>query len=183
MPWGKRPRVPAETLFWSKVDKSLGQGPKGECWLWQGGRRGSRVSRLSDTYYGGVNFKGKIMLAHRVAFLLTHETLRDEDLVLHSCDTPACVNPTHLFIGTQLVNMRDCWKKGRGFAPGNFPHQPAQGEQHGGSKLTLADVIAIRTAYKLSKGAWGTRRKLAKQFEVTDQNIGSIISRRTWKHV
>jgi hypothetical protein len=179
MPWGKRPRIPQETLFWSKVDKSPGYGPKGDCWLWRGGRRGSRVSKLSDTLYGGVRFEGRIMLAHRVAFLLTHKTLSSKDRVIHSCDVPACVNPSHLAIGTQKDNMRDCWKKGRGFVPGNSTHQRAQGEASGKSKLTTVQVREIRRLH----GQGETLTDIASLFNVTYQNVRSIISGRTWGHV
>lgn len=183
MPWGLRERVSWQVRFWSKVDKRPGLGPNGDCWLWTGGKRGSRVSAKSNTFYGGFRSEdGKVVLAHRVAYALAHGPIPDSVDILHKCDTPACVRDEHLFEGNQLENMRDCWKKGRGFIP-KTNHRRVRGEQSGAAKLTEMDVIAIRAAHQLANGAWGTRRALALQFNVSEQNIGSIISRETWKHV
>ena len=161
------------------MDKTPGLGPNGDCWLWVGGRRGSRVSKRSDTFYGGFwSDDGKVLLAHRVAYALVHGPIPDSVDILHRCDTPACVRDEHLFEGNQLENMRDCWKKGRGFIPRTH-HQRARGEQVGLAKLTEADIFAIRTTYQLSQGVYGTIRTLARQFNVTSQCIGAIVSRKT----
>jgi hypothetical protein len=91
--------------FWAKVDKS------GDCWLWTGG--------LASKGYGQVwvGF-GKKCLAHRVAWELTHGTLPAHEsyhgiCVLHRCDNPRCVRPSHLFVGTIGDNIRDMHRKGR----------------------------------------------------------------------
>lgn len=179
MPWGSRERIPWEVRFWSKVDKSPGQGPNGDCWLWKGGNRGSRVSSLSNTFYGGFrNNEGKIVLAHRVSYALAHGAIPAAVSILHTCDTPACVRVEHLFEGNQLQNMRDCWKKGRGYIP-RTNHQRVRGEASGKSKLTAEAVVEIRSLYEQDM----SKVEIARKFGVTSQNIVLIVSRRTWNHV
>lgn len=87
--------------FWSKacvLDES-------ECWEWQGSRNWQG--------YGWAQPSGKNRGAHRVAWLLTHGSIPDGLWVLHHCDNPPCVNPSHLFLGTATDNERDKVRKGR----------------------------------------------------------------------
>ncbi len=168
--------------FWEKVDKSPGLGPKGECWLWRGSPRGNRKSRLSDTFYGGFNYNGKIMLAHRVAYILTHGELADEVSLRHDCDTPGCVRPEHLLPGDQVDNMRDCRDKGRNAdilrRLGQSKHPRPRGTQHGMSKLDEHRVREIRA--KFMEGNI-TKVALGRAYGVTYQAVGSILNGRTWK--
>lgn len=79
--------------------------PETGCLIWQGSldRRG----------YGGVRRAGKLWSAHRYAWWLANGDIPPGMYVLHRCDTPACVRPSHLFLGTQGDNMRDAKAKGR----------------------------------------------------------------------
>jgi hypothetical protein len=86
--------------FWSKV-RVAGED---ECWLWQ--------AAPDDKGYGAFKYKGHMHKAHRLALGFFERVRRDRD-VLHSCDTPACCNPAHLFQGTHSDNMKDCAAKGR----------------------------------------------------------------------
>jgi hypothetical protein len=93
--------------------------------------------------------------------------------VLHRCDTPACVNPAHLFLGTRAQNTADMMSKGRNKFVTHF------GSDCGASKLLEGDVIVIRKA--VEEGA--TQRKLAADYGVTPQCINLIVKRRNWRHL
>lgn len=145
-----------EERFWSKVDKS------GNCWLWQGYRRRSNG-------YGTLTVRPRgTLLAHRIAWEVTSGPIPAGLYVCHHCDTPACVNPAHLFLGTQQDNMTDMRRKGRG----------ARGEQNNSGKLTPDDVRAIRRAAPAT-----TLDALGKQYGVTRGAIWHIVHRRTWRHI
>lgn len=103
------PELVAER-FWQNVEK---RGPD-ECWPWRlaPGKAG----------YGILTFYQFKKTAHRVSYELHHGPLPAMDgahgaCVLHRCDNRLCVNPKHLFVGTQADNMRDMWAKGRGRTP------------------------------------------------------------------
>ena len=87
--------------FVSKIDFAGEQ----ECWNWTGGR--------FDNRYGAVRYGGKSYRVHRVAWMIAGGTIDDGLYVLHRCDNPTCVNPNHLFLGTQDDNMKDMAAKGR----------------------------------------------------------------------
>lgn len=92
-----------QARFWAKVQRSDG------CWLWVPNRR-SRYGSF-HLYRGGQRMRA--LLAHRVAWQLTHGSIPNELQVCHRCDVPRCVNPSHLFLGTQADNILDCMAKGR----------------------------------------------------------------------
>lgn len=75
------------------------------CWLW--------LRRTSPAGYGHFGRKHGSCQAHRVAWELYKGPIPDGMNVCHVCDVRCCVNPDHLFLGTQQDNMRDCWNKGR----------------------------------------------------------------------
>lgn len=75
------------------------------CWLWK--------STITIHGYGLHNYKRKRMAAHRVSWILHNGEIPQGLFVLHKCDVRSCVNPAHLFLGTQSDNMQDCIKKGR----------------------------------------------------------------------
>src|SRR5687768_11109897 len=89
----------AECRFWAKVQKTKG------CWLW--------TARRNKLGHGMFAPDGRMVLAHRFAWLSAHGAIPAGMLVCHHCDVPACVNPTHLFLGSHLDNMRDMYAKGR----------------------------------------------------------------------
>lgn len=99
-----RPRGSLEERFASHVAPEAITG----CWLWLG--------KPDKHGYGRINVggrAGKAQFAHRVSWELHRGSIPNGMGVLHHCDTPSCVNPDHLFIGTQSDNMRDARAKGR----------------------------------------------------------------------
>lgn len=84
--------------FWSKVRYGPG------CWEWTG---------TPSQAYGLFNHRGKMRKAHRFAYELTHGPLPEGSILLHSCDNPRCVRPSHLTPGTHRDNLMDAMKKGR----------------------------------------------------------------------
>jgi len=86
--------------FWSKV-----QCLPGPCWLWTGTRQ--------HNGYGRILVDGRMRQAHRVSYELTFGPVPAGLQVCHKCDNPPCVNPDHLFVGTQSDNLFDQGRKGR----------------------------------------------------------------------
>lgn len=156
--------------FWTKVDRS------GECWIW--------TAYCYPNGYGKFFAQHAHHYAHRVAYELTHGPIPDGYNICHRCDVRNCVNPLHLFAGTQSENLQDMAAKGRSTKGDRnpsrlYPERRAKGEQHGHAKLTAADVIEIRRL-----AAVGTASSiLADCFGVAHSQIRRIILRERWKHI
>lgn len=151
-------------LFHSRIEK-----PDGEdgCWIWCAGR--------NKKGYGIMRWRKKMTLAHRIAYELAFGEIPDGLLVLHNCpdgDNPSCVNPAHLWLGTNADNVADRVRKGRS--------KPRRGEQHGRAKLTADDVRNIRALY--AEGEL-SQRQIGELYGITQQHIGHIVNHKTWKGV
>jgi hypothetical protein len=163
--YGKtRPKQPEADRFWSKVRPE----PGGECWLWTGRLDRDGYGQFHRTYVLAER-KAKPIPAHRWAWESHFGPIPDGLLVCHKCDVPACVNPAHLFLGTQLDNRRDCKSKCR----------TARGTGHGLVKLNDDKVREIRARY----AAGERQRALAGEFGVVQTMISSIVRRKTWTHI
>ena len=164
-----KPKTPPAERFWAKVQKS--DDPHG-CWVFSSGSDYGQVSRPNGK--GGKRRTIRVA-AHRFSYELHFGPIRKGLLVLHKCDHPPCVNPAHLFLGTQRDNMADCARKGRG----SRGRTGLQGEKHPAAKLTAANVRVIREL-----AASGIpRSKIASRFQVTRGTVGEIVRRTKWKHV
>ena len=141
-----RPRISEPERFMSHVDKN-----KNGCWLW-------KAYRMKNGY-GLFRTPSRHELAHRAAYRLFTGPLDKRD-VMHLCDTPACVNPEHLKLGTRAENMQDARNKNR----------MAVGEKHGRAKLT-------NEQYEFAKTAPGLQREIAKILGVTQSHISFIRSK------
>ena len=124
---GKR-NVTPEQRFWAKVDKS------GDCWEWIGYKAGD---------YGVMYIDGKAIGAHRMSYQLHSGEIPNGYFICHKCDNPGCVNPDHLFAGTQADNMRDKAEKGRAARH--------LGPKHPMSKLTKEQCLEIRQSSERKK--------------------------------
>jgi hypothetical protein len=116
--------------FWKKV--RIGSG----CWEWKAARKGREPS------YGCFWWRGKHRFAHRIALEMT---LRRPlaGVVLHRCDNPICVRPSHLLEGTLSANAIDMTMKGRN-GQHVHPERRPRGQAHGASKLSSDAVVDIR---------------------------------------
>ena len=136
--------------------------PNSGCWLWLGMQQYGKL-------YGIFCWKNKNIKAHRASWEIYRGPIPDGIHVLHKCDVPSCVNPDHLFLGTQRDNVEDCHRKGR--------NNSLKGERQHLAKLTADIVIEIRA----SSGS--TLEELGHKYGVTKSTIGRVLSRKTWKHV
>lgn len=167
-----RKSVPLAVRF----SKFFVQGKPDECWLWTGSRNTENRSgnghgriRVYDASGGD---SGRALLAHRVAYELHHGvTVPNHIRVLHHCDVPHCVNPAHLFLGSQADNVADMIAKGR--------NTPLPGEANGRAVLTENDVRRIRS---LVAGGVAIRA-IARSFEVAPVLIRMIRDRKIWKDI
>ncbi len=152
---------PAEERFWEKVTKST--KPDG-CWLW------TVKPKSKKSPYAAIKIRGKgSQMVHRFSYELHYGPIPDGLCVCHRCDTPLCIRPDHLFLGTLADNNSDMASKGRA----------ARGEGHGWSKLTDAQVVEIRALRKSGL----LYREIGERFGITPENVGYIIRRVRWKHV
>lgn len=118
-----------------KLDAWIEHDLVGGCRLWTG--------QLNEHGYGILTHgRGNRWLAHRKSYEVCRGEIPDEACVLHKCDTPACVNPSHLFLGSRADNIADMYRKGRG-APSNWPTS-RRGAEVAHSVLTEAQVLAMR---------------------------------------
>ena len=138
--------------------------PNTGCWLWLGA--------LSAERYGCMSINGRSTKANRVAWLLYRSEIPNDLCVLHRCDVPLCVNPDHLFLGTQIDNISDRDRKLR--------HRALQGELHGNAKLSETDVLEIR---RLAKERSVPQKQIAARFGIHVGTVESIVGRRAWRHI
>lgn len=102
--------------------------------------------------------------------MMLHGPIPSGYYICHVCDTPGCVRPEHLFIGTQRDNMADCKAKGRTRSP--------RGEAHHKAKLTSVDIREIRKAR-----GHEIQINTAARFGIRQNNVSHIQRRETWRHV
>lgn len=145
--------------FISKVTISNKQ----TCWVWQ--------DSLTKSGYGQMKVAAKMVLAHRLSWIIHNGSIPKGTQVLHQCDNPSCVNPNHLFLGDHDDNMKDMAKKKRA--------RISKGEQNPNARLKTSDVRAIKKASAIGY----KRRELAKMFGVHLSQIDRIINGKCWSDI
>jgi len=142
-----------EDRFWSKINKSVTG-----CWEWFGS--------LDTSGYGLFRFQRRLVKAHRFSWQLVHGEIPKGLLVCHHCDNRRCVNPAHLFLGTNKDNMQDAsskrrWKKQR----------PCR------RVLSNEQVKEIRTILNEGHRVGG---KIARQYGITPTMVSYIRRNKSW---
>lgn len=140
--------------------------PNTGCWLWAG--------RLNHDGYGALHGEDNefgVFTAHRYSYLFFKGQLSGLN-VLHKCDVRCCVNPDHLFLGTQTENIKDMDNKKR--------RVNVNGEKSGMVKLTSIQALEIKKLYSTGKYY---QKQIAEKFNVDRSAVASIVAGRTWRHV
>lgn len=155
--------VPIETRFWSKVDKTAPSG----CWLW--------TASVNANGYGmfRVDNARPTKLAHRFSYELAHGVNPGQMHVCHQCDTPRCVNPAHLWLGTDADNLADMRAKGRA-----NDSVRAKGEQHGCAKISQAQALAV-----LAQPRAESHASISRRLGVGYGTVKRIRNGLAWKHL
>lgn len=133
----------------------------GACWDWTGAPEKSWG-------YGRIKINGKSIRAHRLSYEFHVGPIPTGLLVCHTCDRPICVNPEHLFLGTDLDNQRDCISKGRT----NYQ----SGVAHWNARLRPSEVLEI-------KASNDPPLELARRFSVSTGTIYAIRKGIIWRNV
>lgn len=132
--------------------------PMTGCWLW--------VGSVNYDGYGVIWYKHSRKRAHRASYELHYGPIPEGLVVCHRCDTPACVAPHHLFLGTSKENSEDAVRKGR----------MSRGEKVGTSKLTEQQVREIYSAT-------GPQRQIAEAYGIHQAHVSDIKTKRRWAHL
>ena len=135
------------------------------CWIFTGGSK--------NDFHGSLWYEGESWQAHRLVWILTQGKIPDGLFVLHKCDVGMCVNPEHLFLGTQTDNIADMDAKGRS-------NRLQPGEKNGRALLSELDVIEIRRLAVEGKTIVAT---IARRYNVAFNTIDRIIKRQSWRHI
>ena len=151
-----------EERFWNKVDV----GDPEECWNW--------TASIDSSGYGQIGYEHRLIHAQRLSWIIHNGEIPKGICVLHKCDNPPCVNPSHLFLGTHQDNSDDKRAKGRGGYTGVL------GSKHPAAKLTEENVLEIRHLYPSGKF---TQKELGEMYGVVHTAISRIINRKRWDHI
>lgn len=145
----------------TRFEKYIFYSPDG-CWYW--------TSDMNQSGYGRIFVNGIATLAHRFSYSINVDDIHVGLQVLHKCDNRLCVNPYHLFLGTNDDNMKDKVKKGRS----------QKGEKHPRCKVTTEAVIQIR---KMFEDGIRVSHITRSNFGLSRSGIQSILEKKTWKHI
>lgn len=143
-----------------RMEKYIERIPESGCWIW--------IGSTQNKGYGAIRINHKTYQAHRVMWEIRNGKIPEDMCALHRCDIPSCVNPYHLFLGTQRDNVHDTINKKR--------RNDARGERHGRAILTEQQVLNIRKDSRIHS-------VIGRDYGVSKSAIKHVKSLETWKHV
>lgn len=150
--------------------------PEAGCWIWTGYSNTDGYGVACMTIDG----VKKNRLVHRLVYAHFVGPVPDDVLVCHRCDTPSCVNPKHLFLGTPQDNVDDMMRKGR-FDPGPRDNT---GERNPNRKISEQEVRQIRERYvRGARTGSGAVSNIAADFCLHRTSVQRIVSGKRWSHV
>lgn len=156
-------RRPIEIRFWEKVDK---RGDN-ECWNWTAAKDSLGYGWIGDGH-------ARMARANRISYILNKGEIpvtNPRSIVCHTCDNPSCVNPSHLFLGTDIINSADRVSKGRTIVP--------RGTDCHSAVFTPDTVKTIRNRHLAGESI----PVLAHDYNVSTNAIRKIVNRKSWKWV
>lgn len=155
--------------FWARIDKDgpVMRADLGPCWIWTG--------RKARDGYGLLEWCGRGVGAHRLAYALAKGAIPAGVLVMHACDNPPCCNPDHLSPGDYLANNRDMVEKGRN-ASAQLVHV---GTTNVNAKLTDDLVRELRASWRAGESL----KSIAERTGLAVGTVHPMLHGRTWKHV
>lgn len=140
----------------------------GECILWQGSKDATGYGRVRLAFAPGINF------AHRLSYFVANGPFDLSLRVCHRCDVPSCVNPEHLWLGTQRDNIDDMLRKQRQRGG------RSKGEDHSQARLTNADVRQMR---QLRRETAMPFKNIAELFGVSPMTAYRACKGQSWSHL
>ena len=163
---GRKPKSP-EYRFWHSFVIS----DKG-CWEWIGRSKSGRCKK-----YGRIKVNKKQVMAHRFSWeMFNKKAIPPGMMVLHKCDNPSCVKPSHLFLGTHQDNMDDMKNKGRSTLGMVGQNRGVNGSSNHKAKLDEEQVRRIRLDER-------SAALIAREYNVSKSSINNIKAKKVWRHV
>ena len=165
------------TYFYSKLLEQIEIRKQG-CWLWTGKPNADGYGSIRTGPTGAPSVH-----ASKASWIVNVGPVPEGQWVLHKCDNPPCVRPSHLFLGSRQDNVDDMVRKGRSAtgdrSPVKLHPESYRGERHSRLKLTEIQVLEIRRR----RGAGEFVTALAREFGVAHTAIVKIAKRQVWKHI
>lgn len=146
----------------NRFNEAVDKGEPGECWNW---------IRSFRNGYGAIKHEGRVLSAHRVAYVIANGEPGDGLLVTHSCDNRACCNPAHLVAGTPKDNAREMRER--------IECNQPRGEQVPNAKLCEQTVSRIWALRRTGLGAV----RIARELSISTRAVRSVIEGVSWKHM